>query len=932
MKKIRLGLLFVLCTLWVSSVAAQTKWDFTQTPASDVAALSAATSEWKYTETSNRYESKNEINGAITANGSELEMTKGLTVAAAANKIRIDVNNRLQLAGKNIPLTTPTLKKGQVVTVVFASTGATAVTFDALTNLSGTSGFTAADKGTTQTGTGTVLQDGTVSFKCTGGSVNVFSIKVEGDGEQGSGVSGDDYSTTSNTNVNQAILTLSDNSRKYYNTASVRSIDFDGSKVTVNQAAGSYTFDGNVAGISFRKAEGQSGEIVNPEGAVKIVEAKGWLESAYVKFDLFEGAKTYNVYVKGGQYSEYTKIDDQLVRNYGTYGRADVVGLKAATDYAIKVIPVKEDKTELTDKASEATNIIVKNYSREGFAFLNGYTPGAYNSDGTLKANAKVFYVTKNTAKTISTTVAGAETNPCVGIQAIIEGYEKGGDKTPIAFRFIGLVTKDDLDAVGSKEEGIQVKGKKADSELNLTFEGIGDDATIKGFGFLVRNSKSVEFRNFGIMRCMDDGISMDTDNSNIWVHHMDIFYGPNGGGDHAKGDGSVDVKSDSKYVTVSYNHFWDTGKTNMFGMKSESGPNYISYDHNWFDHSDSRHPRVRTMSVHVWNNYFDNVAKYGVGATSGASVFVENNYFLKTKKPILASLQGTDGLGSGTFSGENGGMIKAYGNYFDRTAAHFSYYTQANPSAKGYDAYETATRDEQVPETEKTLVGGTTYNNFDTNASLMYSYEAVAAEEVPGLVTGYYGAGRINHGDFTYTFSDNVGSDDTDSAYDSTLGGLLDNYKSPLVGIFGDENASGGGEEPGGDQPGGDTPAPEGTILGTFDGSPSNSMFTVGGNYGDGKITYNGTSLKKGVKLDSKGSITFTPAKNYNMTLVLATAKSGRDVKVNGETTTVSGTENTEGAYYELQPIAITAGTQYVLTKGSAESIVMVVKLEPIE
>jgi pectate lyase len=923
--------LIVLLTGMSMGVKAQS-WDFTQTPEADVTALQADTRNWTFTETSNRYESKNEINGAITANGSELEMTKGLTVAAAANKIRIDVNNRLQLAGKNIPLTTPTLKKGQVVTVVFASTGATAVTFDALTNLSGTSGFTAADKGTTQTGTGTVLQDGTVSFKCTGGSVNVFSIKVEGDGEQGSGVSGDDYSTTSNTNVNQAILTLSDNSRKYYNTASVRSIDFDGSKVTVNQAAGSYTFDGNVAGISFRKAEGQSGEIVNPEGAVKIVEAKGWLESAYVKFDLFEGAKTYNVYVKGGQYSEYTKIDDQLVRNYGTYGRADVVGLKAATDYAIKVIPVKEDKTELTDKASEATNIIVKNYSREGFAFLNGYTPGAYNSDGTLKANAKVFYVTKNTAKTISTTVAGAETNPCVGIQAIIEGYEKGGDKTPIAFRFIGLVTKDDLDAVGSKEEGIQVKGKKADSELNLTFEGIGDDATIKGFGFLVRNSKSVEFRNFGIMRCMDDGISMDTDNSNIWVHHMDIFYGPNGGGDHAKGDGSVDVKSDSKYVTVSYNHFWDTGKTNMFGMKSESGPNYISYDHNWFDHSDSRHPRVRTMSVHVWNNYFDNVAKYGVGATSGASVFVENNYFLKTKKPILASLQGTDGLGSGTFSGENGGMIKAYGNYFDRTAAHFSYYTQANPSAKGYDAYETATRDEQVPETEKTLVGGTTYNNFDTNASLMYSYEAVAAEEVPGLVTGYYGAGRINHGDFTYTFSDNVGSDDTDSAYDSTLGGLLDNYKSPLVGIFGDENASGGGEEPGGDQPGGDTPAPEGTILGTFDGSPSNSMFTVGGNYGDGKITYNGTSLKKGVKLDSKGSITFTPAKNYNMTLVLATAKSGRDVKVNGETTTVSGTENTEGAYYELQPIAITAGTQYVLTKGSAESIVMVVKLEPIE
>ena len=172
----------------------------------------------------------------------------------------------------------------------------------------------------------------------------------------------------------------------------------------------------------------------------------------------------------------------------------------------------------------------------------------------------------------------------------------------------------------------------------------------------------------------------------------------------------------------------------------------------------------------------------------------------------------------------------------------------------------------------------------------------------------------------------------------DATLGGLLDNYKSSLVGIFGDENASsgeqgtGGGEEPGGEEPGGDNPAPEGTILATFDGSPSNSMFTVGGDYGDGKITYAGTYYKKGVKLDSKGSVTFTPAKDYNMTIVLATAKTGRDVKVNGTVTTVSGTVNEAGAYYEMQPIAITAGTQYALTKGSAESIVMVIKLDPIE
>jgi hypothetical protein len=133
--------------------------------------------------------------------------------------------------------------------------------------------------------------------------------------------------------------------------------------------------------------------------------------------------------------------------------------------------------------------------------------------------------------------------------------------------------------------------------------------------------------------------------------------------------------------------------------------------------------------------------------------------------------------------------MMKAYGNYFDRSATHFSYYTQNNRSSKGYDAYETTSREEQVPETETTLVGGTTYNNFDTNAALMYTYTAVSAEDVPALVTGDYGAGRMGHGDFTYTFKDNVGNDDTDSAYDSVLGSLLDNYQTTFVSFFGDDN-----------------------------------------------------------------------------------------------------------------------------------------------
>ena len=697
-----------------------------------------------------------------------------------------------------------------------------------------------------------------------------------------------DYSTAMDASKNQAVLTLTDDTKRYYNTESVSSIDFSGADVTVNQAAGSYTYN-NVRTVAFSKAQPSgNGEINNPAGAVQISEAKAWLESAYVKFEKYEGAKTYNVYVKGGQYSDYTKIDAQLVRDYGSYGRADALGLKAGT-YSMKVVAVNESGTEIAGTASEATGLQVVNFSREGFAFM-GYTPGAYNEDGTLKNGAKVLYVTKQTAKTISTNVTGADSNPCVGLQHIIDAYQKGKDTTPIVFRIIGLIEKSDLDGISSSEEGIQIKGKNADSEMPITIEGVGDDATVRGFGFLVRNSKGVEFRNFGIMRCMDDGISMDTYNSNIWVHHMDVFYGPNGSGDHAKGDGSVDVKKDSKYVTVSYNHYWDTGKTNMFGMKEESGPNYISYDHNWFDHSDSRHPRVRTMSVHVWNNYFDNVAKYGVGATTGASVFVENNYFLNTKKPILTSMQGTDAKGSGTFSSEDGGMIKAYGNYFDKTAKNFSYYTQANAGQTGYDAYETATRDAKVPATEVAKQGGTAYNNFDTDAGLMYRYTVDDADAVPGRVTGYYGAGRMNHGDFSYSFKDNTGSDSDDSAYDTTLGGMLDNYKTALVGICGEDNASqGSGDNPGtGDNPSSGTVTPGETVTCSFDknGTPSNSLFTVTGNGSNSKgtATVDGVEYKTCLKLESATSIKFTLPGKYKMTLYFGSQDTNYTIKIDGK------------------------------------------------
>ena len=295
-------------------------------------------------------------------------------------------------------------------------------------------------------------------------------------------------------------------------------------------------------------------------------------------------------------------------------------------------------------------------------------------------------------------------------------------------------------------------------------------------------------------MSSMDEGVSLDTDNSNIWLHHLDVFYGKKGSGDKAKGDGAIDVKSDSKYVTVSYCHLWDTGKSHLCGMKSESGPNYITYHHNWFDHSDSRHPRVRTMSVHVFNNYFDGVAKYCVGATTGASVFVENNYFLNCSHPFLISLQGTDTKDGtlpdddGTFSNEAGGIIKAYNNVLTGTRTVEMSYYDATYHPVHFDAYLAQTRNEKVPSTVKTKSGGNTYNNFDTNTSILPAFTPDDPNQIPEIVTGAYGAGRMFHSDIDFSLAN---FDPANYEISNELSNLIVNYKSSLQSIFGIDDHS---------------------------------------------------------------------------------------------------------------------------------------------
>lgn len=958
MKKLIFSLALLLMS--VSAALAQT-WDFSEdgVSESDKANLKAdaasTTPLWTVENTTSnfRYKSKGNLTASeLKANGAVLNYTDGLLFTTTADDaVRVDIKYSRIALNKVLSLTIPGLKAGYIVKVKCKTSKdktARALTAKNITPATAAD-FAEAGSADAVTYTGTVTVDGDVVLTNNGG-IYLYGIEVIDPNQETPDEPGAFHNVSASKLKNQMVLTV-DGDTKYYDTSDV--------KASINQASGAFTvsskdnawFDtyvGKVSDVSFVKAQldSESGDIDNSDKAkVSLKAAQSWFQSAFVEWLPYEGATTYNVYVKGGQYSDFTKIDYQLVRDYGAYGRADALGLKAG-EYELKVVPVVNDK-EVAEAANIATGLKVRAHDRSGFAFNTSKTPGAYNADGTLKSGAVVVYLTNDNIDKVTLDVQTSNKGDkitCTGLQNIINnGIKKGVDTRPFVFRMIGQIKTPSVADKG--DIVIDMSGK--DVSAGVTIEGVGNDAVADGWGIRLKGARYAEVSNIGFFNCNSgegDNVGLQQDNEHIWVHNCDMFYGNAGSdADQIKGDGALDCKK-SNYVTFSYNHFWDNGKCNLLGLSEGSTDYYITYHHNWYDHSDSRHPRVRYYSAHVYNNYYDGNAKYGVGSTLGSSVFVENNYFRNTNKPMMISQQGTDIKGNpkGTFSGEDGGIIKAYGNVFaDMKSLRFVPYSDENQTE--FDAYVASSRDEQVPASVTSKKGGNKYNNFDTNSSLFYSsYVLDKAEDVPAVVAGQFGAGRVQHGDFQWTFNNSV--DDAEYEVNAALKKAVSAYKTSLVKIFGGENINVPGTDPTPDPgtdptpdpgtdptptPGTDTPAIKGTVLVTFTGSkPSGSVVTVSGNYATGKgtATIDGTDYTTCVKMESATNITVKVDKDVTATFYFANGGTA-SLKVDGSSK-ISGTVDalTNVSSYTT---TLTAGS-HTITKGDT-AFLFGIKLVPI-
>lgn len=279
------------------------------------------------------------------------------------------------------------------------------------------------------------------------------------------------------------------------------------------------------------------------------------------------------------------------------------------------------------------------------------------------------------------------------------------------------------------------------EEQADLTIIGRGD-AVLK-FGFNVKRSWNIIFRNLTFFDYYDDGINIGgTETHHVWVDHCTFGHPTTMPANKDHPDGGVDVKDGASYVTVSWCVFRNSWKTGLVGHSdsnesTDTGRLKTTFYMNHYVNTNSRHPRVRFGEVHVLNNFYEGVLNYGIAAAFKANVVAEGNFFLNTVWPMYADRVSAD-------------FKAVYGNWVSQTG-----YKAATALLQFNNLYD-----------DSGLTRVYTSSNINTNMLnpghksikfdelnphlafeplVYYTYTPVDAALVPELVRTYAGATKVD-------------------------------------------------------------------------------------------------------------------------------------------------------------------------------------------
>ena len=182
----------------------------------------------------------------------------------------------------------------------------------------------------------------------------------------------------------------------------------------------------------------------------------------------------------------------------------------------------------------------------------------------------------------------------------------------------------------------IEPKGKEIPVASHKTIIGVGDNAEIFEGGFnLGVGVHNVILRNLQIHgtlvqddwegKTQDyDGVQMDTAH-HVWIDHCHF---------HHIGDGIIDSRKDTSYLTVSWNILSDHNKAFGIGW-TENVTAQLTIHHNWFRDVNQRNPSTdNVLRAHLYNNWLQRLASYGNYARGATNMVLENSVFESVKDP----------------------------------------------------------------------------------------------------------------------------------------------------------------------------------------------------------------------------------------------------------------------------------------------------------
>lgn len=200
----------------------------------------------------------------------------------------------------------------------------------------------------------------------------------------------------------------------------------------------------------------------------------------------------------------------------------------------------------------------------------------------------------------------------------------------------------------------VEFMGEIADStqliiKSNKTLIGAGPLAHLRGVELAIKEARNVIIRNLTISGVRDagatnDAMSINGASQNIVIDRCEFFSDR----DHDKDyyDGLLDIKNQSRFITVSNCYFHDHWKAILISSGDTQYADSlirITLHHNWFCNIGSRLPLIRFGKAHIFNNYYQNCDD-AINTRMGACVRVECNCFDTVKKAIFSDYSAAEG------------------------------------------------------------------------------------------------------------------------------------------------------------------------------------------------------------------------------------------------------------------------------------------------